>query len=195
MSASASALVAWLKAHPNPLIFTSAMASIAIIWLLCNIVFYYYYTSRNNYETSTAITGYVQEHSDCDLVYFIGDSDSEIIEVARIARLLENRLNIIDGISVGSFLGWGASRTYYDPMETFDKVIIVCTDETYDSIEPYYRRDMTKLGTVEGYTLYELTDILSPEEYEKEPKDKADDESASDDEDDTMSGSDTDTED
>ena len=62
-------LVAWLKAHPNPLIFTSAMASIAIIWLLCNIVFYYYYTSRNNYETSTAITGYVQEHSDCDLVY------------------------------------------------------------------------------------------------------------------------------
>lgn len=170
------------------------MASIAIIWLLCNIVFYYYYTSRNNYETSTAITSYVQEHSDCDLVYFIGDSDSEIIEVARIARLLENRLNIIDGISVGSFLGWGASRTYYDPMETFDKVIIVCTDETYDSIEPYYRRDMTKLGTVEGYTLYELTDILSPEEYEKEPEDKADDESASDDEDDTMSGSDTDTE-
>lgn len=58
------------------------MALIAIIWLLCNIVFYYYYTSRNNYETSTAITGYVQEHSDCDLVYFIGDSDSEIIEVA-----------------------------------------------------------------------------------------------------------------
>lgn len=71
-------LVAWLKAHPNPLIFTSAMASIAIIWLLCNIVFYYYYTSRNNYETSTAITGYVQEHSDCDLVYFIGDSDSKL---------------------------------------------------------------------------------------------------------------------
>ena len=32
-------LVAWLKAHPNPLIFTSAMALIAIIWLLCNIVF------------------------------------------------------------------------------------------------------------------------------------------------------------
>ena len=107
---------------------------------------------------------------------------------------MENRLNIIDGISVGSFLGWGASRTYYDPMETFDKVIIVCTDETYDSIEPYYRRGMTKLGTVEGYTLYELTDILSPEEYEKEPEDKADDESASDDEGDTMSGSDTDTE-
>ena len=53
---------------------------------------------------------------------------------------------------------------------------------------------MTKLGTVEGYTLYELTDILSPEEYEKEPEDKADDESASDDEGDTMSGSDTDTE-
>lgn len=52
-------------------------------------------------------------------------------------------------------------------METFDKVIIVCTDETYDSIEPYYRRDMTKLGTVDDYTLYELTDILSPEEYEK----------------------------
>lgn len=191
-------LVAWLKAHPNPLIFTSAMASIAIIWLLCNIVFYYYYTSRNNYETSTAITGYVQEHSDCDLVYFIGDSDSEIIEVARIARLLENRLNIIDGISVGSFLGWGASRTYYDPMETFDKVIIVCTDETYDSIEPYYRRGMTKLGTVDDYTLYELIHILSPEEYEKEQENEEDilseDESASDDEGNTISGNDTDTE-
>ena len=83
-------------------------------------------------------------------------------------------------------------------METFDKVIIVCTDETYDSIEPYYRRGMTKLGTVEGYTLYELTDILSPEEYEKEQDNEEDilseDESASDDEGDTISDSDTDTE-
>ena len=57
---------------------------------------------------------------------------------------------------------------------------------------------MTKLGTVEGYTLYELTDILSPEEYEKEQENEegilSEDESASDDEGDTMSGSDTDTE-
>ena len=83
-------------------------------------------------------------------------------------------------------------------METFDKVIIVCTDETYDSIEPYYRRDMTKLGTV-GATLCRLTDILSPEEYEKEQDNEEDilseDESASDDESNTISGNDTDTED
>ena len=58
---------------------------------------------------------------------------------------------------------------------------------------------MTKLGTVEGYTLYELTDILSPEEYEKEQDNEEDilseDESASDDESNTISDSDTDTED
>jgi hypothetical protein len=83
-------------------------------------------------------------------------------------------------------------------METFDKVIIVCTDETYDSIEPYYRRGMTKLGTVDDYTLYELIHILSPEEYEKEQENEEDilseDESASDDEGNTISGNDTDTE-
>ena len=66
-------------------------------------------------------------------------------------------------------------------------------------MKPYYRRDMTKLGTVDDYTLYELTDILSPEEYEKEQDNEEDilseDESASDDESNTISGNDTDTED
>lgn len=159
-------LISWLNSTDNNLLYSSVLSVISIIWVLCNVVFCYYYTITNSYSTSTAIVDFVENNSDCDLVYFIGSSDSDIIEVARVARLLESDLNIIDGTSVGSFLGWGASRNYYDPVETFEKMIIVCTDDVYETIEPYYRKCMTAFGNICDYTLYEFTDIPSPDEFE-----------------------------
>ncbi len=163
-------MIDWLKKQHNKLIFTSAMAIISIIWLLSNVVFAYYYSSKNMYDTSAAIVNYIKENTDYDLVYFIGDSSSEVIEVSRVARLIESDLNIVDGPAVGMYIGWGTSNKHFEPIDSIDRMILVCTPQEYENLEPRLQHSMSILEEFDGYIIFEVHRIMTEDEYEEHIK-------------------------
>lgn len=160
-------MIKWLKEQKNHLIFTSVMTVISIIWILNNIVFVYYYSSRNSYNTSEAIVKYVENNTDYKKIYFLGDSDSEIIEVSRIARLIESDLTIVDGPFVGTYIGWGTSNKHFIPTDNIDRMVLVCTPTQYENIEPRIQYSIDILDEIDGYIIFEVPAILTDEQYEE----------------------------
>ena len=160
-------MIKWLKEQKNHLIFTSVMTVISIIWMLSNIVFVYYYSSRNSYNTSEAIVKYVENNTDYKKIYFLGDSDSEIIEVSRIARLIESDLTIVDGPFVGTYIGWGTSNKHFIPTDNIDRMVLVCTPTQYENIEPRIQYSIDILDEIDGYIIFEVPAILTDEQYEE----------------------------
>lgn len=160
-------MIKWLKEQKNRLIFTSVMTVISIIWILNNIVFVYYYSSRNSYNTSEAIVKYVENNTDYKKIYFLGDSDSEIIEVSRIARLIESDLTIVDGPFVGTYIGWGTSNKHFIPTDNIDRMVLVCTPTQYENIEPRIQYSIDILDEIDGYIIFEVPAILTDEQYEE----------------------------
>lgn len=160
-------MIDWLKKQKNKLIFTSTMIVISIIWLLSNVVFAYYYNSKNMYDTSASIVNYIEKNTDYDLVYFIGDSNSDVIEVSRVARLIESRLTIVDGPDVGLYIGWGTSNKYFQPVDNIDRMILVCLPQEYEKLEPRIQHSMSILEEFDGYIIFEVPRIMTEEEFEE----------------------------
>ena len=122
------------------------------------------------YDTSAAIVNYIKENTDYDLVYFIGDSSSEVIEVSRVARLIESDLNIVDGPAVGMYIGWGTSNKHFEPIDSIDRMILVCTPQEYENLEPRLQHSMSILEEFDGYIIFEVHRIMTEDEYEEHIK-------------------------
>lgn len=146
--------IEFLKSKNNELMIHSVLAVMAVVWLLCNVVFVYYFNDTNEYNRSEEICSIVRDETEGKVIYFIGD-DVKLLEISRIARLLsENEgLTVVDAIEFGYFRDWGEDNSYYR-INNEDNTTIICSESEFNNIPANYQKQMSLVTSYGEYNIY-----------------------------------------
>jgi hypothetical protein len=147
--------IEFLKLHGKDLMKNVILSVIAVIWFLSNIVFVYYFTNTNTYDFSKELSGAARTQTDDSILYFVCE-DTNLLEVARIARLLpENKeVKVVDCYGIGDYFCWGASSSCYWLGDFDDDITVICEEEIFNDIDEDTRKNMKYVATYEGYNIY-----------------------------------------
>lgn len=153
-----SEFVQMLKARGNMLAVHTTLAVVLLVWCMSNCSFAYYYTNNNSfYDTSEEVLKVIDSETDCKRVYFIGDDDF-VIGTSRAARLRSD-YEITDGYAFGSYSGWGTTTKYNQDAEDIKQIVIVSTEEIYETLDAEVKNCMSLIGTVDMLQIYEYRQV------------------------------------
>ncbi|MCR5516282.1 MAG: hypothetical protein K6F41_07480 [Lachnospira sp.] len=152
-----------LKQGKRELLFKTSWGILILVWTLANFGMYPYYQGEDYYENARQISEALEDIeeldavNDVDLWYFIGDGD--ICEIARVMRLYEKEVDIVDALDLYTVRGWGTKASFDSAIDAESSHLLVVSDSDETNIESLVNNGYIYLETVGDYQIY-LKEII-----------------------------------
>jgi hypothetical protein len=88
------------------------------------------------------------------MIYFIGSDNDKVIDSARITRLLDTNMVVVDGYDIGNFIGWGASTEHHDIDNYNGPVALICSNDAFTEFSDELQEELRPVGTVGDLQIY-----------------------------------------